>query len=76
MFPYETDILSRSVGDAKRTRNHIGMERWNIFFEIMVKRSKTKRQQEKAEKLQNVIVAENNLSKDFTTEKVRNYDQN
>ena len=43
---------------------------------VMVKNNREgKKQHEETEKQQNIIVTENNLFKDFTTEGVRNYDQ-
>ena len=41
----------------------------------MVEQSRRKKQLEKTEKQQHVIVTENNLFKGFTIECVRNYDQ-
>ena len=42
----------------------------------MVKRSRGKKQLNEIEKQQHIIVTGNNLFKGFTTEGVRNYDQN
>ena len=42
---------------------------------VMVKRNRGKKQQEETAKHQHIIITENNLFKDFTTEGVRNYDQ-
>ena len=42
---------------------------------VMDKTSRGKKQQKEREKMQHVIVTENNLFKGFTTEGVRNYDQ-
>ena len=44
-------------------------------MQVMVKRSSEKKQQEKAEKQQYVIVTENSLFTGFTTKGVRSYDQ-
>ena len=45
------------------------------YLEVMVKRSRGKKEQEETEKQQHVILKENNLFKSFTTEGVRNSDQ-
>ena len=47
----------------------------NAFFASMDKRSRGKKQQEKTEKWQYVIVTVNNLFKGFTTEDERNCNQ-
>ena len=45
-----------------------------FYLQIMVKRSKGKKQQDETEKQQQVIVSESNLFKDLSTKAVRNYD--
>ena len=44
------------------------------YLQVMVKRSKGKKQQDETEKQQQVIVSESNLFKDLSTKAVRNYD--
>ena len=45
------------------------------FLQVMIKRSRGKKQQDETEKQQHVIVTENHLFKNFTAECIRNYDQ-
>ena len=44
-------------------------------LQVIVKRSKGKKQEEEKEKPQHVIATENNLFKGFTTNGVQNYDR-
>ena len=52
------------------------MKRWQcLLCELWLKEAEEKKQQEKTEKQQRVIVTESNSFKGFTAPSVRNYDQ-
>ena len=63
---------ARSVRDAKRTRNHIGMYRWKcLLCELWLKEAE-KKIHEITKKQEHVIVRKK-IFKGFTTKGVQNY---